>query len=586
MKKAVAIGLASLLSLTVFLASPLSVTAQTADKPQTVDKPPPGTTKNEYLKQIKERNEAIEAAKNDNVVNKQDHDEKTLDNIFKALICQGAGELAGCKTINSNGEEEANAGAVGTAVSWIGDMYKNPPANTATYVASVMQDLRMAPPAYAQGLGFSSLSPILTIWETMRNIAYFFFVAAFIVIGFMIMFRQKISGQAVVTAQQAIPQIIIALITVTFSYAIAGLLIDGMYLIMLLIAGLFGKTDLINGNVFEISKRLIDQNTAGSGANALGELVRSALGEGAIGLIGQLVSTVAAAVIILIVIIFNTFKLFFALLRVYVELILQIAFAPVILMTGAIPGQNPFGPWVRSIVGNLAVFPAIMLLLIVFDVIRESTVNATGGFLPPYVAGYSAPEVLPLLAGTALILALPNVVEETRKAFGVQTSGFFGNLLQAGMKNANQYRTLGLGAGTAVVGGLAGGMIGAGIGARNALTQKGTASQRLGRVFDSATRGVFYGGVGTPLVTTIAPPLVKGFARTIGQQAQDIAAQDLIRSRILGYESRRFAKESAKRGDAKHDMSEAKKNSPQSTTGPQLDTHDDVTDSNAEGYPG
>jgi hypothetical protein len=41
----------------------------------------------------------------------------------------------------------------------------------------------------------------------------------------MIMFRTKV-GQAAITAQQAIPNVVIAMLAVTFSYAIAGLMID------------------------------------------------------------------------------------------------------------------------------------------------------------------------------------------------------------------------------------------------------------------------------------------------------------------------------------------------------------------------
>src|SRR5690606_25281628 len=97
------------------------------------------------------------------------------------------------------------------------------------------------------GLGFSSLDPILDTWKAFRNVAYLFYVIMFLVIGFMIMFRQKISSQAVVTAQQALPKIIISLIAVTFSYALAGLMIDAMYLIMYLIVGLFPSQTFENG---------------------------------------------------------------------------------------------------------------------------------------------------------------------------------------------------------------------------------------------------------------------------------------------------------------------------------------------------
>lgn len=55
---------------------------------------------------------------------------------------------------------------------------------------------------------------------------YVFSTIIFLIIGIMIILRVKVSPQAVITIQSAVPQIITTLILVTFSYAIAGLVID------------------------------------------------------------------------------------------------------------------------------------------------------------------------------------------------------------------------------------------------------------------------------------------------------------------------------------------------------------------------
>ena len=64
------------------------------------------------------------------------------------------------------------------------------------------------------------------LWSITRNIAYLFFVIAMIIIGFMIMFRNKIGGQVMVTVSNSIPRIIVCLILVTFSFAISGIMLD------------------------------------------------------------------------------------------------------------------------------------------------------------------------------------------------------------------------------------------------------------------------------------------------------------------------------------------------------------------------
>ena len=67
---------------------------------------------------------------------------------------------------------------------------------------------------------------IQSLWTDVLNLAYIFFVIVMIIAGFMIMFRHKIGGQAMVTLGNVLPNVIIALIVATFSFAIAGLIID------------------------------------------------------------------------------------------------------------------------------------------------------------------------------------------------------------------------------------------------------------------------------------------------------------------------------------------------------------------------
>lgn len=442
-----------------------------------------------------------------------------LDGTLSSASCVLGPTIVDCAPTGGT----VNGGLFESLIGYVGDLYRSPPASSQTYVADVLDSLNIAQPAYAQGIGFSALNPILSVWKTMRNIAYFFFVIALLVIGFMIMFRQKIGSQAVITAQQAIPTIITALLAVTFSYAIAGLLIDAMYLIMFLIAGLFGKVELMDGNVFQMGMKLVGNNVAGESGVAIGRIIEAALG-GAAGAVAGFITNIGATLVILIVIVFNTFKLFFKLIQVYVELIINIAFAPVILMVGAIPGQDPFGMWIKNIVGNLAVFPVILLLLIMYDVISNSIVGTQGGFLPPYVAGYSAASVLPILAGLGLLLALPEAVDETRKAFGVQDSGFFANIMQKGLKNAWDKRGIGTAVGGMVAGAGAGVLGGAAVGGVNALRAKpgermATFRRDVGR---AVVGGVAGGAIAGGVPRMVAKPFsaLAGFERDLDSLSQ------------------------------------------------------------------
>lgn len=311
-------------------------------------------------------------------------------------------------------------------VNMIGMMYANPPASTGTYVADVLDNAHIATPAYAQGLGFAALDPILDLWKTFRNMAYLFFVLIFIIIGFMIMFRNKVNG-ADITAQQAIPSIIVSLIFVTFSYAIAGFLIDLMYLIMFLMIGIFDTSladaNIIDFNIFQVGALLFGQIWGSFNQNVdlitnmLSSLVSNSNGlTDFAGYVGGLTLTL----VLTIAVIFGTFKLFFELLKSYANVVVATVISPITLMMGAIPGNNAFVPWVRNIAGNLAAFPTVLFVVILYNQFTDLGNATTGGFMPPFLLGRGQAGAIASLMGLALILALPEIVKEVKTAVGAK----------------------------------------------------------------------------------------------------------------------------------------------------------------------
>lgn len=365
-------------------------------------------------------------------------------------------EPAGGTTGADASSVQQRGGLVPQAFGLISMMYANPVADTHTYVADVMNSAGLAPKAYAQGVGFASLNPVLNLWKAFRNIAYFFFILLFIIIGFMIMFRQKIGGQTAVTAQQAIPSILVSLVLVTFSYAIAGFLIDLMYLSMFMIVGIF--TDIIAAGIgSENGGQLIDMNifqlggTMLSGVwsktdvtqNLLSDILDAVANSGAgsglnsfIGMVGGLTLSLVIAIAVLI----GIFRLFFELLKSYFSVVVAVVTAPIYLMLGAIPGRNVFWPWFKNIVGNLAAFPTVLLVLVLF---LEFTQNGnaegtTGGFMPPFLVGVGQAGIIGPLIGFATILAMPDIVKKVKQALGANESGPLWDLGVAAYNNLRQ----------------------------------------------------------------------------------------------------------------------------------------------------
>lgn len=346
----------------------------------------------------------------------------------KTPASAGGGGGNGNNLLNQSAQPNMVAGGL---VQLIGMMYANPIASTGTYVADVMNSANIATPAYAQGLGFAALDPILALWKTFRNMAYLFFVVVFIIIGFMIMFRNKVNG-ADITAQQAIPSIIVSLIFVTFSYAIAGFMIDLMYLIMFLMIGIFDTSladaNVIDFNIFQIGG-ILWGTVASRGAltqnvdlitNMLSSLVSAEnWGTQALGMIGGLTLTLILAVAV----IFGVFKLFFELLKSYASVVVATVISPITLMMGAIPGNNAFVPWLRNIAGNLAAFPTVLFIVILYNQFTRLGSATTGGFMPPFLLGRGQAGAISSLMGLALILAMPEIVKEVKTKVGA-TEGF------------------------------------------------------------------------------------------------------------------------------------------------------------------
>jgi len=174
---------------------------------------------------------------------------------MSSLICQ----LTGIDPINSKQSclgVDQNTGKIGFlpstqkggAIGLMGNMIialYTPPVRTSDYFRNLASNFGIFKKTYAQetGTGFDSLSPLLGLWTAFRNIAYLVFVIVFIIVGLAIMLRIKIDPRTVMTIQNQIPKIIIGILMITFSYAIAGFLIDMMYVSINLAGNIVASAD-------------------------------------------------------------------------------------------------------------------------------------------------------------------------------------------------------------------------------------------------------------------------------------------------------------------------------------------------------
>jgi|GEM_PF-724651 len=380
--------------------------------------------------------------------------DSTADNMLGAgmagLLIRVSGGGAGLtKAQAAFVKEKYGDGAIAEISQAIPYLFQ-PPASSQIYIADLLDSAHIIPKAQAQGLGFAALNPVLETWKAFRNLAYLVYVIIFLVIGLMVMFKSKM-GKTAVTLQSAIPNIIISMVFVTFSYAIAGFLIDMMYILMYLLVGMFpnaGAVKLMDKNFIQIGTELIVGSNNQSGAfktfaDSVDGFVSQALDSSGTDQNNTWygwISGMTMALIMSIAILVGVFKLFFELLKTYVIIILMIAFSPMLLMLGALPGQDVFQGWIRDLAGHLLVFPTTLLIVIVFNMFTNTPEAMSaepiqaGGFMPPFLIGRGSAGALTTLVGVGILLIMPELIAQMKKAVGVK-EGIFTQFIKDASKN-------------------------------------------------------------------------------------------------------------------------------------------------------
>lgn len=395
------------------------------------------------------------------------------------------------------GYMESGGGAIGAMGNMITMLY-TPPAHTRDYVINLAQNFGISKSTYARlitdecrdsaehcippknnnGIGFRGLSPLIKIWETFRNIVYLLFVLVFIVIGVAVMLRVKIDPRTVMTIQNQIPKLIIGIILVTFSFAIAGFLIDLMWVAIYLFYGIFASISAqipgfdvsslspqsiqgtspmgaigglggihniaynSGGSIQSVISSLFD-NTAGSiiagvlgsiiggSVGALGGLPGIALGGLIGGAIGGVVGNsilgflggVIAYIIIAVALLWALIRVWFTLLMAYIMILIDVVFAPFWILAGLVPGSKlSFNTWVRDMLGNLSAFPAVIVMFLLgktfMNVFTTPAAMSNGQFVPPLIGNPGDMKSFGALIGIGIILTTPGVVKMMKTVFG------------------------------------------------------------------------------------------------------------------------------------------------------------------------
>ena len=270
-------------------------------------------------------------------------------------------------------ESKKNPGLLSSTTNIIVGLYANPPVSGVQYFADIGRRLGITKQAYAEdstisSSGFIAMKITQPIWTAFRNISYLLLALLLVGMGFAIMFRLKISPQAVITIQSALPKIVLALILITFSYAIVGLAMDVAFFLCKIISGIFfGLTvDLF----IDFTSEFLNGAAGFFGSGNVGGIALGVLTANSVIILAAPVIFMFAIqflfpvgilleLVIGILLLIAFIRALWVLIRSFAMIVINLVFGPFLLLMGVLPGTNATGAWFKNLFANVAVLPVM-----------------------------------------------------------------------------------------------------------------------------------------------------------------------------------------------------------------------------------
>lgn len=288
------------------------------------------------------------------------------------------------------------AGLIPRGGSHLAQLYNIQPSSR-EYIADILNNIGVPTVnrAYAQGTGYTAMAPFLPFWKAFRNLAYSLYIIMFVVIGIMIMLRTKVNAQTIITIQTALPNLLVTLLLITFSYAIVGFMIDIMYFLMYFIAYLFDTIGILDGALS--IDRLMTHSAWGVifagrngiisvvsesirqilGANSLPGAIARTVGAGATLGISELMVQALPYLLVAVWLAITMLKLIYLLTKAYIMLIIQTVTAPIQILMNAMPGSKAFSEWIKKTASYILPFPVAAAMFIIAAIFVGNPTNST-----------------------------------------------------------------------------------------------------------------------------------------------------------------------------------------------------------------
>jgi len=292
------------------------------------------------------------------------------------------GKVTGLPGTRAFNKTQISGSLIGVANYLQGAVENEPvPVNLAYFWNDSIRNVPLASQALAADVQYGNalfIGFVLEIWKVTRNLSYGILSIVMLVVGVSIMMRKKLSPQLAVTAQYALPRIVLAVILITFSYPIGAVMASSMRFFKDLSVGLLQnvQTSALIGTTISTTG---SASLSGIGLVALLLLVLALAGTG----IG-VVAVIATVLLIAVAVVLWVF-VYIKAAMLYIKLVLSIVFAPFAFALGAIPGnETSTSKWLKSALSNvlgyvLSIAYAHMILVIITIAIAKGFSASTFG---------------------------------------------------------------------------------------------------------------------------------------------------------------------------------------------------------------
>lgn len=273
---------------------------------------------------------------------------------------------------------------------------------------------------YAAGYKDLADTNITGLWTKTRNIAYLGYVLVMIVVGFMIMFRNKIGGQTMVTIGNSIPRIVISLVLVTFSFAIIGLIIDFGGVIRRVVESIYFSSEgsgIPVHNPLHLVGSFLEKSPTTTVSSTLGIAGIVVMIINAFHPVGLLLSILG--LVVLGMVLWGAIKLWITLLKAYFGILVNVVVAPLSILFGSLPGnEGSIMNIFKSALRNVLVFPLAFAIVNLPYVLEKESVSLV---FPESLVGTSTSETE----------FLPNLLIQLAKVVAIYAAATAPDMLKA-----------------------------------------------------------------------------------------------------------------------------------------------------------